>query len=372
MTNNPVYFDNSATTKVANEVAEIMLRYMREKYHNPSSIYSDDIRKDISDASNTIRLFTNAKSVYYTSGATESNNWVINNFRNGTIICSAIEHPSIINTLKYYHENYGTQYKIIPVDINGNINMAELEKHLSEGADLCSIMAVNNETGVINDVNYIYDICHKYNCKFHTDMTQAVGHIDIKGTHYDYASISSHKFMGDKGIGALLCNADISPFIIGGGQQNGMRGGTEPVASIMGMAEAMKHYAYSYTHKTKLIELRDYFEDKLRKTFGENVWIFNNPNRVPNISTISFNKVQGESLVLCLSTKNIFISTGSACHGNKNSGEPILKIMGLSDNIVNGAIRISFNIFNTKDEIDILIDTLNHFYPILRGKDIEQ
>ena len=246
--NKIIYLDKAGTYgNIPKPILTSILSYLNGMCGNASSLYSigNKALSEVNKATDLIKRTTNAKEVYYTSGSSESNNWVINNFRHSTIISSTIEHPSILNTLKYYAQEYCLNYKLIGVDNKGIIKKDELEKALSEGAGLCTIIGVNNELGIIQNINAIYDLCHKYNCKLHTDLTQAFSHIDISKLKYDYASLSAHKFGGLQGVGTLLCNSPINSFIIGGHQQGSMRGGTYNLPGIISMGKASELYNYS-------------------------------------------------------------------------------------------------------------------------------
>ena len=349
-----IYLDSAATYgQIPKSILEVITPYITNICGNGSSLYKvgREANKAITQATKIIKSITGANSVYYTSGSSESNNWIINNFRKGTIISSTIEHPSILNTLKYYKEEYGTNYKLVGVDSNGIVNMDELEQLLSEGTDLCTIMTTNNEIGVNQNINEIYDLCHKYNCKLHTDLTQSYSHLDITKLKYDYASLSAHKFGGLQGIGVLLCNADIKPFIIGGHQQDGMRGGTYNVCGIVSMGVACEINNFNMDDDFYLYNLKSHMIEFIENNIPD--VIINSPldKSVNNILNVSFKGIEGESLMLILDKNNICVSSGSACNSGSLEPSHVLKEIGVPDDYIYGTVRFSFSKFNTLDEI---------------------
>ena len=349
-----IYLDSAATCgQIPKPVLEAITPYIINICGNGSSLYKlgREANKAITQATKIIKSVTGANSVYYTSGSSESNNWIINNFRKGTIISSTIEHPSILNTLKYYKEEYDLNYKLIGVDNNGFVKMDELEQLLIEGANLCTIMCTNNEIGVNQNINEIYDLCHKYNCKLHTDLTQSYSHLDITKLKYDYASLSAHKFGGLQGIGVLLCNADIKPFIIGGHQQDGMRGGTYNICGIVSMGKACEINNFNKDEDFHLYNLKSHIIDFIENNIKDT--IINSPlnKSVNNILNVSFKGIEGESLALMLDKNNICVSSGSACNSGSLEPSHVLKNLGVPDDYIYGTIRFSFSKFNTLDEI---------------------
>lgn len=349
-----IYLDSAATCgQIPKPVLEAITPYVTNICGNGSSLYKvgREANKAITQATKIIKSVTGANSVYYTSGSSESNNWIINNFRKGTIISSTIEHPSILNTLKYYKEEYGTNYKLIGVDSNGIVNMKELEQLLIEGADLCTIMCTNNEIGVNQNINEIYDLCHKYSCKLHTDLTQSYSHLDITKLKYDYASLSAHKFGGLQGTGVLLCNADIKPFIIGGHQQDGMRGGTYNLCGIIAMGKACELYNYNAETDKYILSLKTHLMEFIKDNIPD--VLINSPleTTVSNILNVSFKGIEGESLMLLLDRAGICVSSGSACNSGSLEPSHVLKDMSVPDDYIYGTIRFSFSKFNTLDEI---------------------
>ena len=369
--NNKIYLDSSATYGcIPQPVFTSIMPYITEIQGNGSSLYSvgRESRNAIQQATDSVKKVTGSDKVYWVSGSTEANNWVINIFRKGTIISSTIEHPSILNTLKYYKEEYGLNYKLVSVDNNGFIKMDELEQLLIEGANLCTIMTTNNEIGVNQNINEIYDLCHKYNCKLHTDLTQSYSHLDITKLKYDYASLSAHKFGGLIGTGALLCNADIKPFIIGGHQQDGMRGGTYNLCGIVGMGKACELHNYNIETNNYIFGLKTHLIDFITNNIPD--VMINSPleTTVNNILNVSFKGIEGESLMLMLDRSGICVSSGSACNSGSLEPSHVLKNMGVPDDYIYGTVRFSFSEYNTLEEIEFVEKVLLDIVIKLRGK----
>lgn len=368
---NKIYLDSSATYgRIPRPVLASIVPYITKTQGNGSSLYSigRESRNAIKQATASVKKTTGADKVYWVSGSTEANNWVINNFRKGTIISSTIEHPSILNTLKYYKEEYDLNYKLVSVDNNGLVKMDELEQLLIEGADLCTIMCTNNEIGVNQNINEIYNLCHKYNCKLHTDLTQSYSHLDITKLKYDYASLSGHKFGSLIGTGALLCNTDIKPFIIGGHQQDGMRGGTYNICGIVSMGKACEINNFNKDEDFHLYNLKSHIIDFIENNIKDT--IINSPlnKSVNNILNVSFKGIEGESLTLMLDKNNICVSSGSACNSGSLEPSHVLKSMGVPDDYIYGTVRFSFSEYNTIEEIEFVEKVLLDIVTKLRGK----
>lgn len=367
--NKPIYLDKAGTFGyVPKPVLKSIVPYLTKMCGNASSLHSvgREANNAIKQATATIKAVTNANTIYYTSGSSESNNWVINNYRNGKIISSTIEHHSILNTLKYYAENYGLEYELINVDGTGHIKMDDLEKALSKGADLCSIQTVNNEIGTIEDINAIYDLCHKYNCDLHTDLTQAFSHIDTSNLKYDYASLSAHKFGGLQGIGILLCNKPIKPFIIGGEQQDNMRGGTYNLCGIVSMAKAAELYNYSPERDKRCSEI----QNKFYNAFAYFKDVYFNTVIAESISStlnVAFKGVESESLMLLLDMDGICVSAGSACNSASLEPSHVLKAIGTPEDYIYDSIRLSWDDTLTDDEVDYVVESIKKNIKKVRG-----
>ena len=370
-----IYLDVAATTKPKQEVAEAMMPYFIEKYYNPSSLYSPatKIKEDIERARKIVGNFIGANSneIYFTSSGSESNCWMIQGFINrcnrrnkeAVIITSTIEHKSIMECVK--HMNVDVNY--VDVDKFGFINMHSLELFLHNAYNeakeiLVSIQCANNEIGTIQDVKEIAKLVHKYDGIFHTDAVQAIGQIpiDVKELEVDLMSASSHKFHGLKGVGFLYKKngVEIDPLIYGS-QMDGMRGGTENTAYIIGMAKAIELCDVSDDKIKGMYRKRDYFINELVRKFG---CIVNGSlnSRLPNNINVTFpQNITGESLLYLLDISNIFISTGSACNSKSIRPSYVLKAIGLSDEDAMKSIRITLSDDITYDEIDYVIEEVD-------------
>lgn len=369
------YLDEAATTKVKQEVVDAMLPYMTEKWHNPSSLYSSgaDVKVAVDSARHTIANFINAKDdeIYFTSGGSESNNWAIQGFVNNRnskthvpyIITTKIEHKSIMACTK--NLKLATVY-YLDVDDDGFISMSELEDTitliLSIGVEpkdiLVSIQFANNEVGTIQNIINISNLVHLYGCTFHTDAVQAFGHvfIDVDVMGIDMISASSHKIGGCKGTGFLYIKdgVEINPLIYGS-QMDGMRGGTENVAGIIGMAKAVELSDWKDGAATKMV--RDYFIDKL-EGIG---CTLNGPrdNRLPNnINVVLPDGICGENILYMLDIDGISIGTGSACNSRSIDPSYVLKAIGLTDDEAKQSIRITIPDGLTMDDIDEIVDDI--------------
>lgn len=358
-----IYIDNCATTKISDEVLDVMLPYMTTMYGNASQLYSfgKKSRKAIEEAREIIAKCINADSseIYFTSCGTESNNWVIKNTK-GNIITSNIEHHAILNSLKDIEKN-NRKYYLLDTDNHGIININEADKYI-DGLGLVSIMMVNNEIGTIEPIERCAIFAHKHNAYFHTDAVQAVGHIpiDVKNMNIDFLSASAHKFHGPKGIGFLYCKKDIyiESYINGGMQENKKRAGTENVACIVGMAKALEIANKNIESRKKyLCELENIFLQKLKNEKLD--FICNShTNHNPGVLSISFKNVKGEMIMHRLDLKGICVSTGSACDSKNTDVSHVLKAIRVPQEYIYGTIRFSFGEDNTRDEIDIVVDEL--------------
>lgn len=361
-----VYLDNSATTKVYDEVAEKMAAVMLEAYGNPSSLHTLglDAEKLLKEARKTVASVFGAddKEIVFTSGGTESDNMAIVGAYNARkresnhIITTTIEHPAVLETVKNL-ERQGAKVTYIDVDRNSMLDMDALREAISGGAAVISVMAVNNETGAMMPLCLVNEV--KGNAILHCDAVQAFCKEEIENLPADLISVSAHKIHGPKGIGALYIKngVKIPSLIEGGGQERGLRSGTENLPGIVGMAEAVKRTMQDKDgyERVKRLNL------KLRNGLAEEISDirFNSPeNGVPYILNVSFLGTKGEVLLHKLEQEGIYVSTGSACSSGRNgkAGSHVLKAMGLSKEEIEGAIRFSFGAFNTEEEIDYVID----------------
>lgn len=376
------YFDNSATTRVLDSVKDIVVKTMTEDYGNPASKhrkgmeaeqYIREARKIIADS-----MKVQEKEILFTSGGSESNNMALictawANQRAGKhIISTAIEHPSVYNPLGVLEE-LGFEVTILPVDHDGHISLKELEEAIRPDTILVSTMYVNNEVGAVEPVEEISRVIKAKNpsALYHVDAIQAYGKYVIrpKKQGIDLLSVSSHKIHGPKGVGFLYIRSGvkIKPLIYGGGQQAGMRSGTENVPGVAGFGAAVKEMYTDHAEKIqKLIGLKDYMTDRLGEIEGTVINSKKGEASAPQIVSVSFEGVRSEVLLHALEDKGIYVSSGSACSSNHPGISGTLKGIGVAQKLLDSTIRISFGIFNTKEEVDYTIDVLNELVPVLR------
>jgi cysteine desulfurase len=347
-----------------------MLQYFKDYYANASSTYklARNNHRDIENARKTISSLLNVSQneIYFTSGATESNNWVIQSLAKqyikegkNHIITSSIEHLSILNTVKEL-ENNGFQVTYLKVDKTGCIDIDELKSSITDKTFLVSIMYANNEIGTIQPINKIGQICQNHHILFHCDAVSVIGKlpIDIKKDHIDFLSASAHKFYGPKGIGFLYKRKGIKlkPLLYGGNQEFGVRAGTQNVPYIIAMATALKE-SYEFMNNHTIKQLRDYIETSLSKIDGIH-FNGNKDNRLDNILNLSFEDIDGESLLFELDLKGIIVSTGSACHYGLSKTSHVLLALGINYPLAQGSIRISLGRYNTKEDADKIIKAI--------------
>lgn len=376
------YFDNSATTKVTDLVKDIVIKTMTEDYGNPSSMHMVGVEaeKYIKTAKENIAkiLKVDEKEIYFTSGGTEGNNQATigvaeANKRSGNkIITTEVEHASVASPMKYLEkEGYNVVY--LPVDKYGVVDMEALKREMSEDTILVSVMYVNNEVGAIQPISEIGKYIKSVNSKvvFHVDAIQAFGKMEIrpKKEKIDILTVSGHKIHGPKGSGFIYIkkNTKINPIISGGGQQDGMRSGTENVPGIAGIGQAAKDcYDHLEENVRIMTELKDYLIDRLSEIEGVTVNSRKGNEGAPHIVSVSVRGVRSEVLLHALEGKGIYISAGSACSSNRPSISRTLKAMNIEKDLLESTVRFSFSKFNTKEEIDYCIEKLNELLPILR------
>ncbi len=375
-----IYVDNAATTRISDTVLEAMLPYLKDNYGNASSIYKlgrdnyQVIEKCRKNIAHKIGAFPN--EIYFTSGGTESDNWAIKSVmkeakKNGKnhLIVSSIEHHAVLNSAKSL-EKEGFEVTYLSVNSKGIVDLDELKRSINERTALVSIMFANNEIGTIQPVKEIGKICHEHHVLFHSDAVQAVGilPIDVNDCFIDLLSSSAHKYHGPKGIGFLYIRrqAKIMPFFHGGAQEKGQRPGTENVANIVGMNyalnEAYEHMNEKYQY---LSSLRDYIEEGL-KDIPESYVNGDKDNRLPGILNISFNHIDGQSLLFELDLKGICASSGSACSSGSIEPSHVLLACGVEYALAHGTLRISLGQYNTKEEADLLIEKIKEAIEYLR------
>lgn len=382
-----MYLDNAATTPVKQEVIEAMIPYLKERWHNPSSLYSDATYTKIAidNARKTIADFIHAKpsEIYFTSGGSESNCWAIQGFANSrlakhhvpVVITTNIEHKSIMECVK--NLPIAATY-FLNVDSSGLVDIDELEDVIKElvesGTDpkdiLVSIQYANNEIGTIQEIWVISDVVHKYGCVLHTDAVQAFGQIDVNAQldGFDMMSASAHKIGGCKGVGILYVQDGIKiNQLVYGSQMDGMRGGTENVAGIVGMARAVELARVHDLDSSPKYAIRDYLVEQLRKIgckLNGQVWEHRLPN---NINIMLPYNINGETLLYSLDVDDIQISTESACNSRSIEPSHVLKAIGLSDDEASRCIRITIDDDFTKQNADYVVEAIDRSIKILKS-----
>ena len=375
-----VYFDNSATTKPSEDVVEVMKNAMIDYYGNPSSLHSlglkcqnklIEAKKDIAEKIGAVK-----EEIFFTSGGSESNNMILKNFAKvgNHIITTKFEHASVLNTLKDL-ERSGVNVTYLNVDEFGFIDLKELEEAITKNTVLVSIMQVNNEIGSIQDLKEIGKIIKEKSqrARFHVDGVQGFGKIkiDVKKCNIDFYSASAHKIHGPKGIGFCYVRKGLSinPLIQGGGQEFGMRAGTENIPGILSFVKASDLAFHTLDENyNKVLEVKRYFIERLKEIKDIKI---NSPlidNVTPYILNVSFFGVRAEVLLHMLEEKGIFVSTGSACSSKSagTKGSHVLNAIGLEQKCIQGAIRFSFSKYNTKEEVDYTIENLQKSLKFLR------
>ncbi len=376
-----VYADNAATTKLSKTALDAMMPYLTETFGNASSLYSigQEAHHGVEAARETVANVLNAKpeEIYFTSGGSEADNWAIKGTaelmaKKGKkhIITSAFEHHAVLHTLKKL-EQYGFEVTYLPVYENGIVKPEDLENAIREDTALVTIMYANNEIGTIQPIRELGAICRKKGVWFHTDAVQAAGHlpIDVEKDNIDMLSMSAHKFHGPKGIGALYCKKGIRlPNLIeGGAQERGRRAGTESVYAMAGMAAALKE-ANDHLEKNmvKMTSLRNRLIDGLLKVDLSRL-NGDREQRLPGNVNISFEGVEGESLLLYLDMQGISASSGSACTSGSLDPSHVLLAIGLKHEVAHGSLRLSLCESNTEAEIDYIIECVPPIIERLRN-----
>jgi cysteine desulfurase len=366
-----IYVDNNATTKVAPEVFEAMLPYFKEDYGNPSSMHTfgGKVDRNIKEARTSVASLLGAapEEIVFTSSGTESDNTAIwaaiqSNPDKKHIITSRVEHPAVKNLFEYLSKN-GYRVTFIPVDSKGRLDMDYLYENLTDNTAIVTIMWANNESGVIFPIEKISQIVKERGAVFHTDAVQAVGkiQIDLNKIDVDMLSLSGHKLHGPKGVGALYIRkgTKFSPFLIGGHQESGRRGGTENVASVVGLGKASELAAdYMEEENTRVKQLRNKLESELLKQIPNTIINGDRENRLPNTTNVSFEYVEGESILLMMDELGVCASSGSACTSGSLEPSHVLRAMGVPFTAAHGSIRFSLSIYNTEEEIDFIIEKL--------------
>jgi cysteine desulfurase len=366
-----VYVDNNATTKVAPEVLEVMVPFFSEYYGNPSSMhfFGGQVQKKVDEAREKVAEFLGAEpsEVVFTSCGTESDNAAILGTLDSYpdkrhIITTRVEHPAVGNVSTYLGRK-GYRITELSVDREGRLDLDELKESLTDQTALVTVMYANNETGVIFPVEEIGEIVKARGIPFHTDAVQAGGKIPLqmKKSKLDMLSISGHKLHAPKGIGVLYIRkgTKFSPFLIGGHQEKGRRGGTENVPYIIGLGKACELAQKNLNEEnTKVRSLRDYLEARLLERIPNTLVNGDRKNRLPNTASLSFEFVEGESILLLLSDLGICASSGSACTSGSLEPSHVLRAMGVPFTAAHGSIRFSLSIYSTKEEMDYIVEKL--------------
>lgn len=373
-----VYLDNAATTPLDKEVFDAMAPYMLEHFGNPSSIHSHgrEVRAAIERARKTVAglLNTSPAEVFFTSGGTEADNAaLICTCRSLGIrhaITTKLEHHAVLHTMELLEKQEGVQLTYLRHDERGNLDLEHLEELLaSQPQTLVSIMHANNEIGNLNDIEAIGEICKKYNAVFHSDTVQTMGHYkhDLQQLKTNFIVGSAHKFHGPKGVGFLYCDAEtkIQPLIQGGAQERNMRGGTENVYGIIGLAKALEiAYRDMGEHQTYIQSLKDRMIYKLREQLDD--VSFNGMSEFGDKSLYTVLNVSlpasdiNEMLLFSLDIAKISASGGSACSSGANAGSHVLRALECDPN--RGSVRFSFSKYNTAEEIDYVAETVAKMY----------
>ena len=364
-----IYLDNNATTQLDPSVIEEMLPFLKEHYGNPSSGYAFAARArkalDFARERLTALLGCEPSEIVFTSGGTESNNAVISSAlqsdpRGKHVVTSAVEHSAVLGPCQDLTKR-GCEVTFVGVDRDGNVDLAELEAAIRPETALVSMMWANNETGVLFPVEQIAEICRAKGVLFHTDAVQAVGKIPIRlrDTVINFLSLSAHKFHGPKGVGALYVNrrTRFHPLIVGGGQENGRRGGTENVASIAGLGKAAERAAeYLPQEQTQVRAMRDRFEKAILQSVNGASVNGARAARLPNTTSFLFEGIESPAALLLLDRHHVCCSAGSACRTGSQEASHVLRAMNSSSDGARRSLRFSLGRFNSESQIDRAIE----------------
>ncbi len=377
-----VYLDNSATTRCFDEVAGLMTKIMCEDYGNPSSLHRKGVQAEqyIRYAQEVIakNLKVNEKEIFFTSGGTESDNLAIRgcayaNCRFGRhLITTQIEHPAVLQTMKHLEEE-GFRITYLPVDEKGCIRLEDLQRAITGETILVSIMHTNNEIGSLQPVAEAGALIKRMNPRilFHVDAVQGFGKFRIypKKMHIDLLSVSGHKIHGPKGVGFLYVDekVKIKPIVFGGGQQSGLRSGTENVPAIAGMAKAIEMiYGNLDREVERLYELKKAFVSGVLQIPGVTVNGHSGRDGAPHVVSVSIRDVRSEVMLHALEDKGIYVSAGSACSARKPQPSATLQAIGIDKDLLGSTIRFSFSIFTTMEEINYTLQVMCDIIPVLR------
>ena len=376
-----IYFDNAATTQIDSNVLKSMNFVMSNNYGNPSSTHSfgresrsiiENARKSISSEFNV-----SANEIFFTSGGTESDNTVlisaVRDLDVKRIITTRIEHHAVLNVVEFLNKKYNVEVKYLELDKNANINFNQLEKYLVKNntKTLVTLMHINNEVGVITDIDRVGKLCKKYNAFFHSDTVQSIGKykLDLSKCNVDSIVGSAHKFHGPKGIGFLYVNKNLNlkSMLIGGGQERGLRAGTESVHNILGMEKAFLNTYQNFKNDNNHIsDLKKYFIKNVKKQIKDIKFnancddLENTSNSIINLC-LPISRERSLLLDFNLDLKGIACSKGSACQSGSNKGSHVLTEILSDDDLSKPSLRFSFSKYNTKKEVDFVISSLKDF-----------
>ena len=367
-----IYLDNAATTRTDPQVVEAMLPYFTEYYGNPSSVYefSGISKKAVTDAREILAQSIGAKTqeIYFTAGGTEADNWAVfgtaEKFRakGNHIITTKVEHHAMLHSCAYLEkEGYDVTY--LDIDKDGRVDLKQLEDAITDKTILISIMLVNNEIGTIEPVKEAAAIAKKHKILFHTDAVQALGNvpIDVKDMGIDMMSMSSHKIYGPKGIGALFIRKGvrIDNYMHGGAQENNRRAGTENLAGIVGFGKAAQLAKENFdAHVKHSSQMRDYLKDRILSEIPDTFVNGTMDGRHPGNLNVTFEYIEGESILLLLNQFGISVSTGSACSSKSLEPSHVLAALGVPDEMIHGTVRFTVGDMTTKEDIDYVVDNL--------------
>jgi len=374
------YLDNNATTRVAPEVVEAMIPFLRDHWGNPSSVYAfgRQAARDVESARERVGALINAepRDILFTSCGTESNNAALHSAlvahpEKRHVVTTAVEHSANIKFCASL-EKQGFEITLLPVEPDGGLDLHLLEKSIRPDTAIVSVMWANNETGVLFPIEEIAAICRSKAVAFHTDAVQTPGKlkIDVKDLGVDFLSLSAHKLHAPKGIGLLYVKrrTKYQPYVMGGGQEQGRRGGTENVASMVGFGRAAEMAMAGWSDEnTRVRALRDRMEKAILAKIPDSVRNGDPTSRLPNTSNIAFDFVEAESILLLLDQAGICASSGSACTTGSLDPSHVLVAMGLTPARARGSIRFSLGIYNTDAEVDYLLEQLPPIIAKLRA-----
>ncbi|MBB1285007.1 cysteine desulfurase [Flavisolibacter sp. BT320] len=369
-----IYFDNAATTRLDPEVLEAMMPYLTDHFGNPSSIYSygRETRLAIENARKSVAkiLGVHPRNIFFTSGGTESNNTAIStSIRDlgcNHIITSPIEHHAVLHTVEHYCSCNNITHSFVKITDTGAVDYADLELQLNQLTEvgkkcLVSLMHANNEIGVLLSIKKVGELCQTYGAIFHSDCVQTVGHypIDLSKLGVHFISAASHKFHGPKGVGVLYVSDDVTikPFIFGGGQERNMRAGTENVYGIVGFARALEISMRDYEKESQYIkDLKGYMKQRLQEAIP-GVGFNDCPESLYTVLSVCFPKTEkSDFLLMSLDMANICVSGGSACSSGASVGSHVIQALQKANDCT--TIRFSFSKYNTKEEVDSVVERL--------------